>query len=418
MSLHSEILELNQNCACFPIARDDVETGILSEDAHPDMADMLATRENYFASTAIFVSEAVQDDMIAQIKAIETAIHRPAFKSLIFGPDQSAPLMPGKGAFMGYDFHITEEGPRLIEINSNAGGAFIVNGIRKALGLPYAATETAIADMMTTEWEAAGRDGTPARMAIIDETPHDQFHYPDMCLAKRLFERAGWQVEILDPSELRYENGHLISGQETIDLIYNRLTDFDLSASDHAHIRQAWQDDAVVLTPHPHHHALYADKQNLIRLTDPEVVDGLGLSSEALAHLGKIPKTMELRPENAAELWAERRNYFFKPFAGFGSRAVYRGAKLTKSKWLDISRGGYVAQALIAPPQRLVTVDGEAQPQKFDVRVYTYDGNPLLMAARIYQGQVTNLRTPGGGLAPVIEMKAEYLAQAGLCPAC
>jgi len=36
-----------------------------------------------------------------------------------------------------------------------------------------------------------------------------------------------------------------------------------------------------------------------------------------------------------------------------------------------------------------------------DVRLYTYDGKVLLTAARLYQGQATNLRTPGGGFAPV-----------------
>ena len=36
---------------------------------------------------------------------------------------------PGNtGVMMGYDFHITPEGPRLIEINTNAGGA-LVNGL-------------------------------------------------------------------------------------------------------------------------------------------------------------------------------------------------------------------------------------------------------------------------------------------------
>ena len=54
---------------------------------------------------------------------------------------------------------------------------------------------------------------------------------------------------------------------------------------------------------------------------------------------------------------------------------------------------------------RAVTVDLEETALKFDVRVYTYSGNPLLFAARIYQGQTTNLRTPGGGLATIIPVE-------------
>ena len=38
---------------------------------------------------------------------------------------------------------------------------------------------------------------------------------------------------------------------------------------------------------------------------------------------------------------------------------------------------------------------------KFDLRAYTYDGAVQWVAARLYQGQTTNFRTPGGGFAPV-----------------
>lgn len=33
---------------------------------------------------------------------------------------------------MGYDFHVTPEGPKLIEINTNAGGAFLNAALREA----------------------------------------------------------------------------------------------------------------------------------------------------------------------------------------------------------------------------------------------------------------------------------------------
>ena len=39
---------------------------------------------------------------------------------------------------------------------------------------------------------------------------------------------------------------------------------------------------------------------------------------------------------------------------------------------------------------------------KVDVRLYTYKGAVLLAAARLYQGQTTNFRTPGGGFAPLL----------------
>jgi hypothetical protein len=40
------------------------------------------------------------------------------------------------------------------------------------------------------------------------------------------------------------------------------------------------------------------------------------------------------------------------------------------------------------------------------VRNYVYEGEVLLRAARLYEGQTTNFRTPGGGFAPVIRYPA------------
>jgi len=92
---------------------------------------------------------------------------------------------------------------------------------------------------------------------------------------------------------------------------------------------------------------------------------------------------------------------FFKPFGGHGSKAVYRGDKVTKRVWAEIVRGGYVAQDFAAPSERMIKLDGMPERRKTDVRFYTYEGRVLLTAARLYQGQATNLRTPGGGFAPV-----------------
>jgi hypothetical protein len=57
---------------------------------------------------------------------------------------------------------------------------------------------------------------------------------------------------------------------------------------------------------------------------------------------------------------------------------------------------------LALPGERKVCAD-ENSPQllKYDVRCYVYDGNIQLIAARLYQGQTANFRTPGGGFALV-----------------
>lgn len=404
-----QLIALNRDCHCFPIEREQVDAAILSLGAHPDMANMLAKRANYFAKTGVFLAA---DDLVeiqAQITAIEQTIARPEFQSLVLARKDKPALhvqTETRGAFMGYDFHLTADGPRLIEINSNAGGAFIVGALEHAIRKPHANSGGLIAKMFRSEWRRAGRTEPLETIAIIDESPEAQFHYPDMCLAQILLEGHGYNIVIADPSQLSYEAGKLMIEGKKIDLIYNRLTDFELSNHAHAPILSALRDDAVVVTPNPRHHALYADKSNLAILTDRAELKKLGVPESTQTILSQIPKTVVVTDETADMLWKNRKQYFFKPHSGFGSRAAYRGAKLTTKVWQHIKTHNYVAQAFVSPPLRAIPLSAGADELKFDLRVYTYDGDMLLLAARIYQGQTTNLRTDGGGLAPVIMCEA------------
>ena len=61
----------------------------------------------------------------------------------------------------------------------------------------------------------------------------------------------------------------------------------------------------------------------------------------------------------------------------------------------------------------MVRIDGVDTPRKMDVRLYTYRGQVLLAAARLYQGQTTNFRTEGGGFAPVLPIQEKEMADAG-----
>ncbi len=158
----------------------------------------------------------------------------------------------------------------------------------------------------------------------------------------------------------------------------------------------------MVVTPHPHAHALYANKHNLVLLSDPELIARAGLSAEARdVLLASVPRAQAVHREQAEALWRERKQWFFKPAAGFGSKAAYRGDKLTKGTFESILAGDYIAQRTVPPSERLVEVAGAPVPLKLDVRNFAYDGAVQLVAARLYHGQTTNFRTPGGGFAAV-----------------
>jgi hypothetical protein len=58
------------------------------------------------------------------------------------------------------------------------------------------------------------------------------------------------------------------------------------------------------------------------------------------------------------------------------------------------------AQEIVRPSERHVAT--LSTPLKVDLRSYTYRGEVLLYAARMYQGQTTYFQTPGGGFALVL----------------
>jgi len=90
----------------------------------------------------------------------------------------------------------------------------------------------------------------------------------------------------------------------------------------------------------------------------------------------------------------------FKPATGYGGKAVYRGDKLTGRVWEEVLAGNYVAQAFVPPSERAFD---SASPLalKLNLRNYVYHGTVQFIAARLYQGQTTNFRTPHGGFATV-----------------
>jgi len=157
----------------------------------------------------------------------------------------------------------------------------------------------------------------------------------------------------------------------------------------------------VVVTPNPHHHAVLADKRNLTLLSDQNLLRAWGIPETHLQALAGLPHTVPVTSENALSLWQARKHLFFKPVSGHGGKAVYRGDKLTKTVWAAILAADYVAQDFAPPSERTIMLDAAPIQRKLDVRLYTYAGEVLLAAARLYQGQTTNFRTPGGGFAPV-----------------
>lgn len=409
----------NLDCTCVTLDRAALLERFDSELDRPGFGAALAqSHPHLFAASPVFLGSATLAAMEQVVGAVEAVARLPGYRKAVLGwaPPGAATDFGPAGALMGYDFHASERGPVLIEVNTNAGGAFLNAALASAQQacctgtLPRGGDLAArfaerAAAMFAHEWQRQGRAEPLRTIAIVDDEPQAQPLLPEFQLAKAMLERHGFAVVLADPGELAARDGAVWRGTTRIDLVYNRLVDFALERPASAALRTAYLAGEVVVTPNPHVHALLADKRNLILLSDPAALRAMGAGEEEIGILAaSVPRTVAVRPDRAATLWADRRNLFFKPARGYGSKATYQGAKLTRRVWDEIVAGDYVAQAFAPPGKRRVLRDGEPVELKVDVRLYTYEGAVLLVAARLYQGQTTNMRTPGGGFAPVLEL--------------
>lgn len=316
-----------------------------------------------------------------------------------------------KGIFMGYDFHLQNNNenknitPKLIEINTNAGGAFLNLCLLNAI---YKNDKNNVADKLANEFVAmfknefaifSNNQKNLQTIAIVDENPSEQFLYPEFEICQKILVKNNIQTLISSPENLSIQNNNLYYNNSIkIDFVYNRLTDFYLrsNAKNNA-LLTAYQNDFATISPNPKIYDLYANKNNLINLSNADFLDNLNIDNQSKNILLKhIPKILKVKNNDTEYLWKQRKNLFFKTAEGYGSKAVYRGDKLTKKVFAEIIESdAYLAQEIIPPSEHLLKNINAVM--KADFRCYCYNGKIQLVAARLYQGQTTNFRTENGG---------------------
>ena len=344
--------------------------------------------------------------MIGCVRGLYRLSRRAAYREKVL------PQVPASGRFdpghdavmMGYDFHLTPDGPKLIEVNTNAGGLLLpwlpLSG-KKILRPP---SPRGCDRLLATFFQEFARfsDGErpPRTIAIVDDNPPQQFLFPEMVCFARLFEERGLRVHIADPGKVEGDGEGILCDGEPIDFIYNRHTDFYLESQELAAIRDAYLAKKVCLSPNPFSYALLADKRRLPLWRDGGFLRECGLGENLIELLIRlVPESRILADADAEEVWKTREAWVFKPVARFGSRGVILGKKISRKRFLEFDPALTLLQRY-SPPS-LTEIPGE-EPMKTDLRLYAYRDRVIGILARLYRGQVTNMRTPGGGFATVM----------------
>jgi len=292
------------------------------------------------------------------------------------------------GILMGFDFHLTEEGPKLIEINNNAGGLYIEEGHcwlpQPSIDQMPGSIEERLVGMFPKHWKS---------IAIVDEAIEKQFMYPEMQAYGRLLESDGRATFLVSPEELRLKDDGLYIASVRIDAIYNRHTDFYLESSEMQYIKQAYVTAQIQVNPHPRSYALLGDKSRMSDWWHEGLLESV-ISKEELAVIRAIvPETHLMDEYDLEAAWRERKQWVFKPSARHGGKGVLLGKSMSRSRFEALEPHETVMQQFV--PASRVEIDGNSF--KFDVRLYTQGERLIALAGRAWNGQVTNFRTEGSG---------------------
>ncbi|MDX8384842.1 MAG: circularly permuted type 2 ATP-grasp protein [Ghiorsea sp.] len=296
---------------------------------------------------------------------------------------------------MGFDFHLTDHGPKLIEINNNAAGLL---SWKTHAWLEQPQLNDFIHDFNTrinTMFPASWKN-----IAILDSDVEAQFFYPEMQAYAELLSHHQRTVFLLSPEDLTLkEDGYLYAKDQKIDGIYNRHTDFYLDSSEMQHIRQAYLSEHVGLTPHPRSYALIGDKGRMVDWWQDDFFDDILSTEEQDLMLNVVPEIKSLASSDREQVWLNRKKYVFKPVASHGGKGVLIGKSVRQKRFQEMMENpeNIVVQAFVPAP----TLQRDDETFKYDLRLYMCGEELIGLAARLFQGSVTNFRHPMSGFYPV-----------------
>ncbi len=330
--------------------------------------------------------------MLNFAKTIDKLQYEPAYlKALDLDLPETIDVQPEQPSIlMGYDFHLTPDGPKLIEINNNAGGlwekddGWIPQSQHHEL---QGRLEQRLLNMFDKTWQT---------IAIMDEDIQSQYMLPEMQTYAKLLESDGRKVFLLSPQDLSLKDDGLYIGSDKVDMIYNRHTDFYLESDVMQDIRQAFVGKQVALNPYPRSYALVGDKNRMVDWWRKDFLCFLDADTVNLIH-SVVPETHVLAEVDSEQAWVNRKTWVFKPAARHGGKGVLLGKGMSRKRFEALDIFSTVMQKLVPASQ----IEIDKKSYKFDIRLYMYGSNLVAMAGRAWNGQITNFREEGSGWTPI-----------------
>ena len=149
---------LNQECFCITLDRHALTEALEHEVGDEALcASLIKARPHLFSNIPVFISERETGEMLRVVQAVEATAQLPGYRDAVlsWAPEIARTDFGPRGAFMGYDFHLAATGPKLIEVNSNAGGAFLNALLAKAQRACCAEVDVALGRLKADDFDRA-----------------------------------------------------------------------------------------------------------------------------------------------------------------------------------------------------------------------------------------------------------------------
>ena len=334
-------------------------------------------------------------------------------------------LLSRLDAFLGAD------GPRFIEINSDAPAGFgygdrmaevfadlpLFRAFAATRPVHYAPSLPALVEAVVWAWRKQGRPAAATPVIAIADWADVKTRADQEIVCAR-FEAVGFDCVLADPRAMEVQGGRLVAEGRPVDVVYRRavLTEIVEREGQMQPFLEAYR-DGLALFVNSFRCRLSEDKAFFAILTDEAFAslmspDELHLVRRVVPWTRRVAERKTRRGETEIDLVPHvidhRAELVLKPAHGYGGRSVLVGDETTPEAWAAAVQAGlrepWVVQERVAIPEEVfprLEEDGEVgfAPLKVNVNPFFVDGADVGAVVRASRRSVINV-SAGGGSVP------------------
>jgi uncharacterized circularly permuted ATP-grasp superfamily protein len=325
------------------------------------------------------------------------------------------------------DAFLTDDGPRFIEINSDAPAGFgygdrmarifeempLFREFRRRVPVRYLSSEEGLARAVLAPGKARGGNGAPL-VAIVDWA--DVKTRADQEILREALAARGARCVLADPRAMEVRGGRLWTPSEPVDVVYRRavLSELVDRADDVKAFFRAYRENLCPFV-NSFRCRLSEDKAFFALLTD-EAFSSLMSAEEATFVSRLVPWTRKVEERRTRKdgrevdlvpfVLRERQDLVLKPAHAYGGKSVYVGPETPPAEWEAVVQAALgkpwvVQERVTIPEEPFPTFEGGSlgfAPLKVNTNPFYVVGEEAGAVTRASRSSVINVSAGGGSI--------------------